>query len=93
MPSLTLKNIPDDLMDRLRQAARAERRSLIQQAFHLIDGGLAEWEGSVGIPPAPVAEQVRRWRELAGQWQSSEDFDAEIDAIRASRTEGREVDL
>ena len=40
MPSLTLKGIPDDLMDRLRGQADAERRSLNQEAIRLLERAL-----------------------------------------------------
>ena len=40
MPSLTLKGIPDRVMDRLRQQADAERRSLNQQAIRLLETAL-----------------------------------------------------
>ncbi len=40
MPSLTLKGIPDRVMDRLRQRADDERRSLNQQAIRLLEMAL-----------------------------------------------------
>lgn len=40
MPSLTLKSIPDELMDRLRRLADEERRSLNQQAILLLEEAL-----------------------------------------------------
>lgn len=93
MASLTLKDIPDELMDRLRQAARAERRSLTQQALQLIDGGLKARQRASELPSPEVARQVRRWRELAGRWASDQSFEEEVAAIFTSRTAGREVDL
>jgi plasmid stability protein len=41
MPSVTLKDVPEELLARLRAAAARERRSLNQQALLLIEGGLA----------------------------------------------------
>jgi hypothetical protein len=40
MPSLTLKGIPEDLMERLRRKAESERRSINQQAIQLLDEAL-----------------------------------------------------
>ncbi len=40
MTSLTLKGIPDRVMERLRQRARDERRSLNQQAIRLLETAL-----------------------------------------------------
>ena len=40
MPSLTLKGVPDRIMNRLRERADAERRSLNQQAIRLLETAL-----------------------------------------------------
>lgn len=42
MASLTLKGIPDRLLQRLRERAEAERRSLNQQAIQLLETALDE---------------------------------------------------
>lgn len=39
MPSLTIRNISEDLMDRLREAARGKRRSVNAQALNSLDSG------------------------------------------------------
>lgn len=93
MPSITLKDIPVDLLDRLRASARTQRRSITQQALYLIEGGLSEAERGAGGPPREARDQVRRWRELAGRWKSSQSFEEEIESLMAARTEGRSVDL
>lgn len=42
MPSLTLKGIPEDVMDQLRRLAEEKRRSLNQQAILLLEQALEE---------------------------------------------------
>lgn len=93
MPALTLKEIPEELMVRLRAVAKRERRSVMQEALYLLEGGVAARENALGSPAGAVQSQVGRWRALAGKWQSSESFDAEIAGIMAARTDGRAVDL
>jgi len=90
MSSLTIKGIPDDLLERLRDRARAERRSLTQQVLVLLEKGLAI---GVAAPPDRVAEQVEAWRRLAGGWVSDESADDEIRHIYDARSPGRDVDL
>ena len=46
MPSLTLKNIPEELMDRLREVAERERRSITQQALYILEKSLSEHAGT-----------------------------------------------
>lgn len=45
MPSLTVRNLPEDLMDRLRQAAQGEKRSVNAQALHWLDSEARRWVG------------------------------------------------
>ena len=86
MASLTLKNIPDDLLDRLRELASGRRRSLTQQALVLLERALAadEYEAE---------KQVAAWRSLAGRWQSTETTAQEVAAVCDARTPGRDVEL
>lgn len=42
MSSITIKGVPEDLMDRLRTLAKQERRSMNQQAIVLLEEALTE---------------------------------------------------
>ncbi len=87
MAALTLKSVPETLMERLRLRAQRDRRSLTQEAIVLLDRALAE------APPSPsekVAEQVAAWRRCAGKWSSTESVAAEVAGIYKARTLGRE---
>ena len=94
MPSLTLKNVPESLMDRLRDAAEVERRSMSQEALYLIEEGLRRRiaEPGSGLKPH-VAAQVAAWERLAGQWKSDQPVADEVKDILAARSAGRRVDL
>lgn len=89
MPSITLKDVPEELLVRLRRVAGSARRSLNQQALILIEGGL----DGVETAEERAQRQIDAWRRLAGTWQSNETFEDEVDAIYAARTPGRDVDL
>jgi plasmid stability protein len=89
MASLTLKNIPDGLLQRLRAAAARDRRSMMQEALVLIEGGLAALESA----EERTERQLAAWRSLAGSWRSDESFEDEVAAIYEARTSGRDVDL
>lgn len=43
MPSLTIRNIPQEVMEQLRDAARAQQRSLNAQAVHWLRLEGREW--------------------------------------------------
>ena len=89
MSSITLKDVPEGLLARLRSAAARERRSLNQEALVLIEGGLAAHESA----EERAERQVRAWQALAGAWLSDQAFDDQIIDLYAARTAGREVDL
>lgn len=89
MPSITLKDVPEDLLARLRVAAGRARRSLNQEALVLIEGGLAANETA----EERAERQVAAWRALAGGWVSERSFEEEVADIYAARTVGRDADL
>jgi plasmid stability protein len=89
MSSITLKDVPEELLVRLRTAAARDRRSLNQEAIVLIEGGLAARETA----EERAHRQVTAWRSLAGGWASDAAFEDEVASLYAARTAGRDVDL
>jgi hypothetical protein len=89
MSSITLKDVPEELLVRLRAAAAREGRSLNQQALVLIEGGLAARETA----EERARRQVEAWRAFAGVWLSDRRFEGEVADLYAARTAGRDVAL
>lgn len=92
MASITLKNVPEDLLNRLRALACGERRSLNQQILHLLDAAVSQG-ADLGTAKAEAARQAEAWKKLAGRWKSKQSSEDEIAEIYASRTQGRSVEL
>ena len=90
MASLTIKDIPPDLLEQLKARAETERRSLTQEVIMLLSEGVTA--GSAQRPGSSRAEQVAAWRALAGQWRSDLTVEEEISSIFSARTTGRKVD-
>lgn len=64
MATLTIKNIPLDVYERLKQRAKANRRSINQEAIAVIEKALE-------VPPIEVAatlERTHKIRELTAQY-------------------------
>lgn len=92
MASLTLKNVPDDLLRALREVADRERRSLTREIVHLLESALRGRVERPGPPPGAEA-QLAAWRKLAGKWESDVDPTIETERLMKRRTPGRKVDL
>lgn len=92
MASLTLKNIPDSVLDRLRERAAADRRSLTQEILFLLEEAMARPDRGA-TPEEAARSQVRAWSALAGRWRSDRTPAQEVEELLAGRTPGREVDL
>jgi plasmid stability protein len=76
MPTtLTLKNIPDDVYDRLKLAAEMHRRSLNSEAIVCLEAVLA---------PARIAtgERLARARELRASLSATKFKARDIDAVK-----------
>ena len=92
MASLTIKDIPDELLEALRELAERDRRSMTQEAIVLLSEIIAQRRESDEVRDE-ATRQADAWEKLAGRWTSSKSVDEETDDIYESRTEGREVDL
>ncbi len=93
MASLTLKNLPDDLLRALRALADKDRRSLTREIIHLLESALrgrAERSPSRGSGPDA---QLAAWRKLAGKWESDIDRATEAEGLMKRRTAGRKVEF
>jgi plasmid stability protein len=87
MPSLTLKDIPAGLLERLRARAKEERRSLSAEALTILERALTDDYRT----PEERKRTRRIWAELAAEAAGLPDWD--VDAIYAARTYGRVVEL
>ncbi|PJK11930.1 plasmid stability protein [Lysobacteraceae bacterium NML120232] len=73
--TLTLKNIPEEVYERLKQAAEAHRRSLNNEAIVCLQ--------SVLMPAQPsVNERLARARNLRNQLENQHFSAADIEALR-----------
>ncbi len=91
--------------ERNRRSLTKEALYLLEQGVKQSDGGFGMRASEStpvygnGLDPqrlSPERERERQlevWRDLRGQWESSESVAEELEALGAARTGGREVDL
>jgi len=80
MATLTLKNVPEELVLRLKEEARQNRRSLNQET-------LARLEGSLGRRPRDVERTIAALRRLHADMADLPPVDDEF--IDRAKREGR----
>ena len=81
MPTITIRDVPKELLDRLKQRAKEDRRSLNQQVILLVERALQDELFS-------PAAQAERWVHLR-RWRSGRSSSEEIADIYNARTKGR----
>ena len=91
MSSITIKNIPDELLARVRERASAEHRSVNKEFIQLVEIAL-QGEQAQAIAREQRDQQLADWSELSGKW-ASDDAAAETEALYAARSQGRDVAL
>ena len=96
MASITVRSLPDEVLEAARALARQERRSLNSELILLLETGVRRH--LEGITPAQsggrtlsTGAQLRLWQELVGQWEDTRETSAIVADIEQRRTGGREV--
>ena len=94
MASLTIKNIPDRLLARLRERAAMERRSMNKEIIRLLDVALsAERAHPMEYRRGLAETQAAAWSRLGGRWASDTPIEDEVAAIYSARSGGRKVEM
>jgi len=93
MSSMTIKDVPESLLDLIRGEAARQHRSMNKTFIHLVERGLHQGLAGRPFDPAQTEQQVANWSQLAGQWDSGQSAAEEVDELYARRTPGREVNL
>ncbi|MBK7975041.1 MAG: hypothetical protein IPK07_17745 [Deltaproteobacteria bacterium] len=91
MPTLVLKNVPADLLERLSARAAANRRGVDEETLAVLDEALHARAGAT--PAAPPAAATADWRRLVGKWSDGDESAGLAAEIQRRRTRGRKVDL
>jgi plasmid stability protein len=79
MPALTLKNIPDDLYKRLKEAAQAHRRSLNSEILYCVERTLNPYR----IDVSEHLSAARKIREKTAKYPLTDDL------LNAAKNNGR----
>ena len=95
MPNITVRNIPDEILNKLRVLSELEKRSLNSEILMIIEKGLAKESKSTTDLNKFLSNdtQIKLWKNLCGKWKDSRTTAEIIEDIIESRSEGRHVNL
>ena len=95
MANFTVRNIPDELFNKIRLLSILEKRSLNSEILMLLEKGLVKESDSVDRLKNQISNdtQTKLWQNLCGRWKDSRNTADIISDIIESRSHGRSVDL
>jgi len=93
--NLTIRNIPEEVINKIRTLSKVERRSLNSEILVVLEHGLNEKLGRLFYSRSNMTKelQVNIWRGLASKWEDDRSADEIIKDIYNRRTMGRDVEL
>ena len=95
MASITIRNIPESILERIRALSFVEKRSMNNELLLLIEAGLNEETERKGRSENIISKesQIKIWEELIAKWEDDRSAEEIIKDIYAQRTSGRKVKL
>ena len=93
--NLTIRNLPDEVVSRIRSEAAMQRRSLNSQLLFVLERGLKSRQDSSQADNLQFGGelQTKIWKALAGKWEDDRSTKEIVDDIYKSRTLGRDFDI
>lgn len=95
MASITVRNIPDEILKRIRALSAVERRSINNEILVILEKGtFSEYEEKLHRRKyLSKSTQMDIWRRLLGTWEDNRSAKEIIEDIYSHRTSGRDVQL
>lgn len=93
MSSLTVRNIPHDLMKRIKTLSAVEKRSMNSEILFILERGLIKERRLIQNRHVSKETQVKIWNKLAGTWKDRRKTDKIVKDIYSTRSAGRNFSL
>lgn len=95
MASITIRNIPESILQKIRTLSQIEKRSMNNELLLLIEKGLIEETEKKSKDKNSLSKesQLAIWEELIGRWKDDRTAKEIIEDIYTHRTAGRNVEL
>ena len=95
MASITVRNIPDEILEKIRALSAIERRSINNEILLILErGAFIEYEEHLHRRKyLAKSTQLEIWKELLGTWKDNRTAEEIIKDIYSHRTGGRDIQL
>jgi len=95
MASITVRNIPDDVLGKIKALSSIDRRSVNNEILVILERGTYDEYAEKLQKPKYLSKstQLEIWRRLAGTWEDNRSAKEIIEDIYTHRTVGRDVKL
>ncbi len=95
MASITVRNIPDEVFERIKTLSMIERRSINNEILVILErGAFSEYEAKMERQRhLSKSTRMEIWKRLLGTWEDARSTREIIEDIYSNRTVGRDVDL
>jgi plasmid stability protein len=95
MASITIRDLPDSVLEKVRMLSKRNRRSMNSELLTLIEEGIEKKQEARETKNGVITSetQAELWQTIAGDWEDSRSTEQIIKDIYDTRTEGRTVTL
>jgi plasmid stability protein len=96
MPNVTIRDIPEDVLNKIKILSQTKRRSMNNEILLIIENGLKHYTcGNANTYDNTISKDVQLsiWSNLSGKWEDTRETDKIIDDIYENRTKGRNIEL
>ncbi len=95
MANITIRNIPEEIFEKIKKLSTIEKRSLNSEMLVIIEKGTRSEITEIGKSgkKIPRSIQVNLWKNLSASWEDDRTTEEIIRDIHGGRTYGRDVDL
>jgi hypothetical protein len=96
MAHLTVRNIPESILEQIKTLSLPGRRSMNSEILVLLEAALRAYRRAGVTEPSyhvSTDAQIEVWERLSGEWDDDRTTEDIIDDIYSNRTAGRSIDL
>ena len=94
MASITVRNIPDSILQKIRALSQIERRSINNEIITILEKGLMDQtEYQNATPILSKESQIDIWNSISGKWEDKRKTKEIVADIYSNRTAGRDISL